>query len=157
MALRRNSHPEHNRHARDLDFLHDETAPGGVFKNVKARSSLCVVAVMVALSASSAYASCIPSTPAQQRARASVIFEGIALEGPTATGIQRFRVSRYVKGRGPRIVRVNTGHIRRADGTGTTTSLSLFVKRNDRWRIFARGSAEKVLQSNACDGSRKLT
>jgi hypothetical protein len=134
----------------------DETAPGGVFKNVTARSSLCVVAVAVALSASSAYASCIPSTPAQQRARASVIFEGIALEGPTATGIQRFRVSRYIKGRGPRIVRVNTGHIRRADGTGTITSVSLFVKRNDRWRILARGSALKVLQSNACDGSRKL-
>ena len=98
-----------------------------------------------------------PSTPAQQRARAAVIFDGLALEGPTATGIQRFRVSRYLKGRGPRIVRVNTGHIRRADGTGTITSVSLFVKRNDRWRIFARGSAQKVLQSNACDGSRKLT
>lgn len=139
-----------------LDFLRDETAPGDVFENVNARTSLCVVAVALGLSASSAYASCIPSTPAQQRARASVIFEGIALEGATATGIQRFRVSRYVKGRGPRIVRVNTGHIRRADGTGTITSVSLFVKRNDRWRIFARGSAQQVLQSNACDGSRKL-
>ena len=139
-----------------LDFLRDKAAPGGVYQDVNARSSLCLVAVAVGLSASSAYASCIPSTPAQQRARASVIFEGIALEGPTATGIQRFRVSRYVKGRGPRIVRVNTGHIRRADGTGTITSVSLLVKRNDRWRIFARGSAQKILQSSACDGSRQL-
>jgi hypothetical protein len=68
-------------------------------------------AVAAAVLAATAAASCLPSTPAQQRARASVIFEGIALEGPTPTGVQRFRVSR---------------------------------------------SATKVLQSNACDGSRTL-
>ena len=85
-----------------------------------------------------------------------VIFDGLALEGPTGTGVQRFRVTRYLKGRGPRVVRVNTGFIRRADGTGTITSVSLLVRRNERWRIFARGSAKKVLQSNVCDGSRKL-
>ena len=47
-------------------------------------------------------------TAAQQRERADVIFNGLALEGPTATGIQRFRVTRYFKGSGPRVVRVNT-------------------------------------------------
>ena len=114
----------------------------------------CVAAVTLA---SAAAASCVPSTPAQQRARATVIFDGVALEsGPTSTGVQRFRVTRYLKGSGPRIVRVNTGHVRRADGIVTVTSVSLLVKRNERWRIFARGSAEKVLQSNVCAGSRKL-
>lgn len=113
-------------------------------------------AVTAALLASVASASCIPSTPTQQRARASVIFDGVALEGPTRTGIQRFRVTGYLKGGGPRIVRVNTGYVRRADGTGTITSVSLFVKRNERWRIFGGGSAMKVLRSNVCDGSRKL-
>ena len=107
--------------------------------------------------ASAAAASCVPLTPAQQRARATVIFDGVALEsGPTSTGVQRFRVTRYLKGSGPRIVRVNTGHVRRPDGTVTVTSVSLLVKRNERWRIFARGSANKVLQSNVCAGSRKL-
>src|SRR6266850_8473930 len=81
--------------------------------------------------ASTARASCIPTTPAQQRARAQVIFNGIALNGPTATGIQRFRVTRYLKGSGPRIVRVDTGTIRRPDGSGSTTSVSLFVKRGE--------------------------
>jgi hypothetical protein len=106
--------------------------------------------------AATAEASCVPSTPAQQRARASVIFDGIALEGATATGIQRFRVARYLKGRGPRIVRVATGNIRRADGTGSVTSVSIIVRRGERWRIFAHGSAWRVLQTNACDGSRRL-
>jgi hypothetical protein len=109
-----------------------------------------------AVLASAVSASCVPSTPAQQRARASVIFDGVALEGPTATGVQRFRVSRYLKGSGPRIVRVNTGYIRRADGTRVVTSVSLLVKRDERWHILARGSAWKILQSNVCDGSRKL-
>ena len=105
--------------------------------------------------ASAAQASCIVTTAAEQRARAQVIFDGVALEGPTATGVQRFRVTRYRKGAGPRIVRVQTGTIRRADGTGSTTSVSLFVKRGERWRIFARGSASRVLKTTLCDGSRR--
>lgn len=103
-----------------------------------------------------AQASCVPTTAAQQRARADVIFDGVALEGPTATGVQRFRVSGYLKGNGSRVARVNTGHVRRADGTGTITSVSLDVSRGERWRIFARASPRKILRSSACDGSRKL-
>jgi hypothetical protein len=114
-------------------------------------------AVAVALlTAAAAEASCIPSTPAQQRARATVIFNGVALEGPTATGVQRFRVTRYLKGRGPRVVRVATGNIRRADGTGSVTSVSVIAARGRRWTIFGRGSAWRVVQTNVCDGSRRL-
>lgn len=116
---------------------------------------LSVVLVVAALTASAAQASCIPMTAAQQRTRAHVIFDGIALEGPTATGVQRFRVSRYLKGKGPKVVRVDTGFKRRADGTGSVTSVSLFVRRGEPWRIFAQGSASKTLRSNVCDGSRK--
>ena len=114
-------------------------------------------AVAVALlAAPAADASCIASTPAQQRARASVVFVGVALEGATPTGVQRFRVLRYLKGRGPRVVRVATGNRRRADGTGSVTSVSVIAKRGQRWRIYARGSAWRVLQTNICDGSRLL-
>jgi hypothetical protein len=108
------------------------------------------------LGAQAAEASCVPSTGAQQRARATVMFDGVALEGATATGIQRFRVLRYLKGRGPRVVRVATGNIRRADGTGSVTSVSVIAARGQRWRIYARGSAWRVLQTNICDGSRRL-
>lgn len=115
-----------------------------------------VAAAVTAGLASTAHASCIPSTPTENRARASVIFDGVAIEGPTRTGVQRFRVTRYIKGSGPEVVRVNTGHIRRADGTRTFSSVSLIVKRSERWRIFGRGSAINTLQSNVCAGSRKL-
>jgi len=112
--------------------------------------------IAVAVLAAAAQASCVPTTAAQQRARANVIFDGIALEGPTATGVQRFRVSRYIKGSGPHVVRVSTGQTKRADSISTITSVSLDVSRGERWRIFARGSARNVLRSSACDGSRKL-
>ncbi len=132
-------------------------AARGDVKDLMKRISFSIAAlvlVAVAFSAT-AYASCVPMTPAEQRARAQVIFDGVALEGPTATGIQRFRVTRYLKGRGPNVVRVDTGNVRRADGTGTVTSVSIIVKRGERWRIFARGTTRKVLHTTVCDGSRK--
>jgi hypothetical protein len=89
-------------------------------------------------------------------ARAAVIFDGVALAGPTATGVQRFKVTRYRKSRGPAIVRVQTGHRVFADGSGSTTSVSIVVRKGQRWRIFARGSARKILQTSVCDGSRRL-
>lgn len=116
---------------------------------------LAAVLAAAAFLASTASASCIRMTPAERRARADVIFDGVALEGPTATGIQRFRVTRYLKAGGPAVVRVNTGNVRRADGSGTVTSVSILVKRVERWRIFARGSARKVLRTSVCDGSRR--
>lgn len=118
--------------------------------------SVSVVGVAtLAILASTATASCVPMTAAEQRARADVIFDGVALESPTATGIQRFRVTRFLKGHGPRIVRVNTGNIHRADGTGSITSVSITAMRSERWRIFAQGSARRVLRTTMCDGSRK--
>lgn len=114
--------------------------------------ALAVAAVV----ASAARASCIQTTPAQQRAAADVIFDGVALEGPTATGVQRFRVLRYRKGHGPTVVRVQTGTIRRADGTGSTTSVALFVRRGERWRIYGDGSPRRILRTNLCAGSRRI-
>jgi len=118
--------------------------------------STAVATLALGALAANAYASCLRMTAAQQRARADVIFDGVALSGPTASGLQRFRVTRYLKGRGPSIVRVSTGNSRRADGSGSVTSVSIVVRRGELWRIFAQGFAKKVLRSSACDGSRKL-
>ena len=121
------------------------------------RALVALVSVAVGLVlAGSAAASCLPQNAAEQRARATVIFNGVALEGPTATGVQRFRVNRYLKGSGPKVVRVATGVVRNPDGSGSITSVSLMVKRGEHWRIFARGKAAKVLESNQCSGSRKI-
>ena len=103
-----------------------------------------------------AEASCILMTPAQQRARATVIFEGVALEGATTTGAQRFRVTRYVKGSGPKLVRVSTGEVRHAGGGGVVTSVSIHVVRGEKWRIFSRDSARRVMRTSVCDGSKRL-
>ena len=84
-----------------------------------------------------------------------MIFDGVALDRPTATGVQRFKVTRYLKGRGPTIVRVQTGNRVFADGSGSITSVSIVVRKGERWRIFARGSVRKILQTSDCDGSRR--
>ena len=120
------------------------------------KRALIVILVVAAAHPGVAAGSCIPLTPARQRARADVIFEGVALEGPTATGVQRFRVRRYLKGVGPRILRVATGEVRHADGSETVTSVSIHVERGERWRIFARGSVRRVLRTSVCDGSKRL-
>ena len=117
---------------------------------------LVLAAAVAAALPAPAIASCLLTTPAQQRARASVIFDGVALDSPTPTGVQRFRVARYLKGAGPAIVRVSTGEIRDPSGGGVVTSVSLHVLRGQRWRIFARGSARGVLRTSVCDGSKRL-
>jgi hypothetical protein len=121
------------------------------------KSALAISAAVVTalVGAGVAQASCIFQTPPEQRARADVIFDGVALDRPTATGVQRFRITRYLKGRGPTIVRVQTGNRVFADGSGSTSSVSIVVRKGERWRIFARGSARKILQTNVCDGSRR--
>jgi hypothetical protein len=106
--------------------------------------------------AASAEASCVPMTAAQQRARADIIFDGVALDGPTSSGIERFRVIRYRKGTGPRIVRLRTGRRLFPDGSGTTTSVSIDAAQGERWRIFARRLRRGVYETNVCDGSRRL-
>lgn len=116
---------------------------------------LCICLASLVLAASAA-ASCIPMTAAQQRARADLIFDGIALGGPTATGIERFRVIRYRKGTGPRIVRLRTGRRLYPNGSGSTTSVSIDAARGQKWRIFARRVKPGLWETNVCDGSRRL-
>lgn len=104
------------------------------------------------------FASCIgPLTAKQYEKRANVIFVGVALEGPTPTGVQRFRVDRYLKGTGPETVAVATGVVARSDGTGSTTSVSVNVSAGERWQIYATKSAKTdVLETSLCAGSGKL-
>jgi hypothetical protein len=95
-------------------------------------------------------------TAAQQRARAAVIFDGVALDGPTFSGIERFRVVRYRKGTGPRIVRLSTGRKRYPGGGRVVTSVSIDARRGELWRIYGRRLRRGVFETNVCDGSRRL-
>jgi hypothetical protein len=117
---------------------------------------LATIVLTVLVAAGSAAASCVPMTSSQQRARADLIFDGIALDGPTATGIERFRALRYWKARGPRIVRISTGRKRLSGGAMVVTSVSIDAARGQRWRIYARRLRPGVFQTTVCDGSRRL-
>ena len=122
------------------------------------KPSVVVIAAFAAtlFVAASAAASCIRMSPAQQRARADVIFDGAALDGPTATGVERFSVLRYRKGSGPRIIRLRTGRKRYPDGSGVVTSVSIDAARGQTWRIYARRVRPGLFETNVCDGSRRL-
>lgn len=134
-----------------------KSANGGVYRSMIRRLVLTLVVVAsLSVSAAPASASCVAMTVAQQRARADLIFDGIALDGPTYTGIERFRVLRYLKGSGPRIVRISTGRRRHVDGRGVVTSVSINAGKGETGRIYARSFKPGILQTNVCDGSRRL-
>jgi hypothetical protein len=123
------------------------------------RLSLVLGAVACGLVASAvapptASACCALSSEADLIAGADVIFEGVALEGATETGIQRFRVTRYLKSTGPEIVNVNTGH--RSNGTFifATSTVSIHAEAGSEWRIFGYGSPDVVVQANSCTSKR---
>ena len=110
--------------------------------------------------AEAASVSCVVATEQQLRARAQVIFVGVALAGDNATGTllspARFRVVRYVKGRGGRIVRVTTATRREGDGY-SAISIGINPRVGERWRIYGRRNSSGVIVTSACDGSRRLT
>jgi hypothetical protein len=121
------------------------------------RLSLVILVVLGGLAAPpSAFALCVPSTEQERMAWADVIFEGTALEGSTETGVQRFRVSRYLKSGGPEVVSVQTGRWVSTSGFSGGSSISINVEAGTEWRIFGRGSPGAILDTNTCLGSKPL-
>jgi hypothetical protein len=108
-----------------------------------------------AVGSPSASACCVAMTEAERVAASDVIFEGTALEGATESGIQRFRVTRYLKGSGPGIVGVNTGQ-RVSSGLMMVTSVSINPDAETEWRIFGQRQADGNLITNNCLGSARL-
>jgi hypothetical protein len=95
-------------------------------------------------------------TAAQKLALADVVFDAVALDGPTASGVERFRVVRYVKSSGPDIARVRTGRTRMPGGGGSTTSVSIAPAPGETWRIYAQSRADGTVATNQCLGSHRL-
>jgi hypothetical protein len=116
-------------------------------------TALTAAAALVVLVAAEARAACEPSSASDRWRLAAVVVDARALEGPTATGVQRFRVLRYLKGGGPAVIRVATGVARDPDGSWVASGEGLFVRRGERWRIFARGPSRRILRTSICDGS----
>lgn len=110
-----------------------------------------VVAAIGGAGPRSAAASCIQTAPLQQFLFADVIFDGIALDHPNATGIERFGVLRYLKSSGPGVIRVRTGRT-----PSLFTSASISPVTGETWRIYGKRAAGTTVSTNVCLGSRRL-
>jgi hypothetical protein len=60
-------------------------------------AAFSVAAAVFAIAAFDAFAACAPTSASQRWELATVIVDARALDGPTPTGVQRFRVFRYLK------------------------------------------------------------
>ncbi len=118
-----------------------------------------VVAALIAVASPSAHASCVGLSEAQERALADVIFDGVAVAGRTEGGVlvspAHFRVTRYLKGAGPRVVEVTTAVEDELIGS-SLNSTGIQPAPGSTWRIYARGSPDGVLETSICAGSKRL-
>ncbi len=108
-------------------------------------------------------ASCVGLTQPEQRAAAKVIVIGRMLPGPAAHFQNhqvllfpaRMRVSRYLKGSGPRTVEVQTG-VRLSSGQIQMQEDGILPSAGERWEILS-SSRQMPLLSSICLGSRRST
>ena len=109
-----------------------------------------------------AAASCVGLTPAQQFTNARIVVEGTMLRGRTLpvgsrqvlASPARMRVSRYMKGTGPRLVRVQTG-VSVSRGGAAVSEDGIEPRPGERWRIYS-SSSRQPFATSICAGSRQL-
>jgi hypothetical protein len=107
-------------------------------------------------------ASCVGLTARQEYRSARLVFDGRMLAGATVgagghrvlSSPARVTVSRYLKGHGPRIVRVQTALTATSNGV-TENSEGIMPRVGERWRIFTDRSRQPLPTSD-CNGSRRL-
>ena len=106
-------------------------------------------------------ASCAGTTPAQALAHARLVFDGTMLAGPVVglgpheelLSPARVRVNRYLKGHGPRIVRVQTAVSRSQHGMVHAED-GIQAEPGQRWVIYTNGTRQPFLTS-ICAGSHR--
>jgi hypothetical protein len=104
-------------------------------------------------------ASCVGLSPAAEFAAARRVFVGEMLPGPTAptggrgvlTSPARMRVARYLKGRGPTIVTVDTA-VRIVPGGIAGSGEGIEPRAGQRWKIYTR-SRHQPFATSVCAGS----
>jgi hypothetical protein len=109
-----------------------------------------------------AAASCAGLSPAQQFAASRLVFVGVMLPGPTTTyaghrvlgSPARMRVERYLKGHGPRIVRVQTGVTIESDAIGIGED-GIEPQAGERWKIYTQ-SRRQPFDTSICLGSARV-
>jgi len=111
----------------------------------------------------SSAASCAGQSAAQDRAHAHLIFDATTLPGPsdprsrTLLSPAHFTVSRYLKGHGPTVVRVQT-----AVTPGPRSGEYSYVEDNlqpragQRWLIYGQRTRRGVITASICSGSHQI-
>ncbi|MGN6871027.1 MAG: hypothetical protein ACTHMY_21755 [Solirubrobacteraceae bacterium] len=132
---------------------------------------LCLVGVLVAGCGSAQVAatpvrdttgvaaSCAALSPGEQFDMARTVFVGVMLPGPaTQAGVlaspARMRVERYLKGHGPRVVRVNTAVTIESDATGIEED-GIEPRAGQRWKIYTQ-SRRQPFDTSICLGNTRL-
>jgi hypothetical protein len=107
-------------------------------------------------------ASCAVVTPAEQFKQARFVFDGTMLPGRVVrlgntrylSSPARVHVLRYLKGHGPRVVRVQTG-LRAIRNGVVGNSEGIEPRAGQRWRVYT-DSARQPFATSICSGSRRL-
>jgi hypothetical protein len=108
-------------------------------------------------------ASCAAVSPARQFADARLVFVGTMLPGP-ATVIDgrrvlvspaRLRVRRYLKGHGPKTVRVMTAVSLIGNNSTAVAEDGIEPRAGERWKIFAT-SRRQPFDTSICTGSARV-
>jgi hypothetical protein len=107
-------------------------------------------------------ASCAALSPAQKMKHANLVFDGKLLRGPTArfgsstvlTSPARVEVSRYLKGHGPKVVRIQTA-VTRHGSEATVSEDGIQARAGEHWRIFTDGRTQPF-STSMCGGSHRL-
>ena len=131
--------------------------------SVRAAAVILLTATLSVGPAHSAGSSCARLSKQQQRERAEVIFDGVALPGPTAraSGFDgllspaRFWVRNYRKGSGPRVLWVQT-HLRLRGGRYVSSRVGIVPWAGERWRIFGRRTGDGFVRTSVCAGSQRI-
>ena len=103
---------------------------------------------------------CLPSGDAKLIEEADVVFEGVAQDGPTQHGYllspATFRVTRYLKGQGPALERVETA-FRPPPGGGPAPALvgDITPRPGETWTIQGRRHGDGTIQAGPCWGSHR--
>lgn len=108
-------------------------------------------------------ASCAVSSPAQQFAAARLVFVGVMLPGRVIgagnrrvlASPARVRVTRYLKGHGPRTVRVQTALSIDQGGGVTGNSEGIEPQVGEHWKIYT-GSRRQPFDTSDCSGSVRV-
>lgn len=127
--------------------------------NVSPDRTSRVSATDAALTASAA--SCAARTPATDLARAPLVLDALALPGRaeprshTLLSPARFRVLRYIKGRGARVVKIDTVVTEtRHRGEYSYVEDGIDPRAGQQWLIYGRRTRGGVISAGVCTGSR---